>query len=113
MQGRRMFFVLSIMALAACAYAAPAQEKSPWDGVWTGTLGGSSKIAMTIAGNQVTAYLYRGAQIPVSYNKVAGDSVSFGDRDNYSVSIKRIGEGHAKATYHGRHGDIAASLTRQ
>jgi hypothetical protein len=112
MTGRILGFVAAMLALTVCVHAAPAGEKSVWDGVWTGNFGNGSKISVTVADNKVTNYSYRGAPLKVSYNRIADGALSFGDRENYTMSLKRTGDGAAKATYFGRHGVIAASLSK-
>lgn len=113
MLGRRVGPFLTMFAFAVCADPAFAIEKYGWNGVWTGLLGDTSKISVTIADNKVTNYSYRGAHLNVSYNKIADDTLSFGDGANYAMSLKKTGDGTAKATYHGRHGFVAAALTKQ
>jgi hypothetical protein len=104
---------LGVIALLLAAGPTSAAEKSPWNGVWTGTLGKSSKISVTIAGDKVMAYAYRGARLGVSYSKPGAETFAFGDGANYSMILKRIGDGSAKATYHGRHGFVVATMTKQ
>jgi hypothetical protein len=100
-------------ALVAATSSATAAQKSLWNGVWIGTLGDSSKISVTIADDKVTDYSYRGAQLGVAYSKPGGSTFAFGDGANYSMLLKRAGDGAIKATYHGRHGFVAATLTKQ
>jgi hypothetical protein len=110
MIGRRLSFIVAMVALAS---SAPASENLAWNGVWTGTFGNASKISVTIAGKKVTNYSYRGARLDVSYNDFADDTLSFGDGNNYAMSLKRTGADTANATYHGRHGFAVAPLKRQ
>jgi hypothetical protein len=56
MTGRILGFVAAMLALTVCVHAAPAAEKSVWDGVWTGNFGNGSKISVTVADNKVTNY---------------------------------------------------------
>jgi hypothetical protein len=112
MTGRFLGFVAVMLALSVSVHAAPVAKKSVWDGVWTGTFGNGSKISVTVADNKVTNYLYRGAPLKVSYNNIADGALSFGDRDNYRMSLRKTGDGAAKVTYYGRHGVIAASLSK-
>jgi hypothetical protein len=104
---------LGLLSLIAIAGSARAAEKSPWNGVWIGTLGNSSQISVTIADDKVTAYSYRGAKLDVAYSKPGADTFAFGDGSNYSMFLKRTGDAAAKATYHGRHGFAAANLAKQ
>lgn len=105
--------ILGLCAVLLAAGPTFAAEQSPWNGVWVGNLGKSAKISVTIAGDKVTAYAYRGANLGVSYSKPGAETFAFGDGANYSVVLKRIGDGSAKATYHGRHGFVVASMTKQ
>jgi hypothetical protein len=113
MLGRRTLQVVGIIALCVSSYPAAASDASPWNGVWTGTFGKSSKISVTIADNKATGYSYRGAKLDVAYSKAGKDTFSFGDAANYSMLLKRTSDGAVRATYHGRHGFIAADLVRQ
>ena len=106
-------YALSAIALLAVANQAQAAEASPWNGVWVGALGNSSKISVTIVDNKAVDYSYRGANLAVAYSKISFDTFSFGDGVNYSMLLKRTDDRQAKATYHGRHGLIAASLVKQ
>lgn len=113
MIGRRVRGILGVTAFLTVAYSASAAEKSPWNGIWVGTLGNSSKISVTIADNKVTSYSYRGANLGVAYSKPSTDTFAFGDGANYSMQLKRTGDGAAKATYYGRHGLVVANMTKQ
>ncbi len=113
MIGRRARVILGLVALLAAADAAPAAEKSPWNGIWVGTLGSSSKISVTISNDKVAAYSYRGANVGIAYSKPGVDTFTFGDGANYSMLLKRTADGAAKATYHGRHGFVVAKMTKQ
>src|SRR5579872_1965674 len=75
-----------------------------WNGVWAGTLGKSAKISVIVADNKVKSYRYDGALLGITYNIVNDGTLSFGDGRNYSMTLKRAGEGAAKGTYHGHHG---------
>src|SRR5262245_56543979 len=113
MIGRLKGGALGLFVLLTAVDAVPAAEKSPWNGIWVGTLGNSSKISVTIADDKVTAYSYRGANIGVAYSKPDANTFTFGDGANYSMLLKRTGDGAAKATYHGRHGFVVAKMTKQ
>jgi hypothetical protein len=104
---------LAAIALLAVANQAQAAGASPWNGVWVGALSKSSKISVTIVDNKAVDYSYRGADLPVAYSKVGANTFSFGDGVNYSMLLKRTDDHQAIATYHGRHGLIAANLVKQ
>jgi hypothetical protein len=109
----RALLTLSAFALVATAGVADSAEKSPWDGVWIGSFGASAPISVTVSHDQVTAYLYRGATLPISYSRVSPGVVKFGDGENYGVSLTRVGAEAVKAVYHGRNGYASAMLKRQ
>jgi hypothetical protein len=113
MFGRRAFAVAATLIVAVLASSANSAEKSDWDGVWLGDFGNNSGISITVAHDRVTKYSYRGQPLDVAYNKLADDTLSFGDGYNYAMSLKRTGGNTAKATYHGHHGFVTASLKRQ
>jgi hypothetical protein len=109
---RLSLIAFPIAALAAAGATRAAGERS-WDGAWTGSLRNISPISVTIEGDKVVSYAVKGARLPIAYGKVAPGSVSFGDRDNYSMTLTRTGEATALARYHGRMGFATATLTRQ
>jgi hypothetical protein len=113
MFGRRVFAVAATLTVAVLASSAYSAEKTDWNGVWIGDFGNNSRISVTVLDNRVTKYSYRGQPLDVGYNKLADDTLSFGDGYNYAMSLKRTGGNTAKATYHGRHGFVTASLKRQ
>ena len=106
-------YALGSIALLVLANPAKAVDASPWNGVWIGAVGNSSKISVTIVDNKAVDYSYRGANLPVAYSNVSADTFSFGDGVNYSMLLKRTDDHKAKATYRGRHGVIASSLIKQ
>ncbi len=94
---RRFSLIAFPIAALATAGATRAADERPWDGAWTGSLRNISPISVTIEGDKVVSYAVKGAPIPIAYDKVAPNSVSFGDRDNY----------------HGRMGYATTTLTKQ
>jgi hypothetical protein len=107
------FLALSAFALLAATSAAHSEEKSPWDGVWIGSFGSRAPISITISHDKVATYVYRGATLPIAYSRIGAGVVKFGDRQNYAVSLSRVGADAAKAVYHGRNGYASATLKRQ
>jgi len=109
---RRLLAIVPVMFLVSASGAGAAENWS-WDGVWKGMLGKSSAISITIKKDKVVTYAFRGAPIAVAYSKLTPDSVSFGDREHYNVTLKKTGEASAEAVYHGRLSDVSAALARQ
>jgi hypothetical protein len=111
----RRFLMFGILpALLISAPAAQAQNASPWDGTWKGTMGriAPSDIAITIAQGKVVSYTVRGAPYDIQYSKLTAATVSFGDRDNYFMKLKKTSDTTAMAKVHGRLGSGVASLTK-
>jgi hypothetical protein len=109
--GRRLLLIAVPLALLASA-AAHAQSQGAWDGAWTGLLGNTAPIAVTIANDKVVSYTIKGAPHDIQYNKVTPTTVSFGDRDHYFMKLTRTGDATASASVHGRQGYASAALTR-
>src|ERR1700742_4713707 len=110
--GRR--FVFAIVTVAALSPAA-AQAGSPWDGAWAGLLNKTEPVTVMISGGKVVSYAIRGGQpFPIGYSKVTLKAVSFGDSENYAVTITKLGgvtdSGFVHTTMMG---DGSATLTRQ
>jgi hypothetical protein len=114
MRTRRVLFSAPLwLILASGGYAQSAWK---WDGTWTGMLQNRASVispmAITIAKGKVVNFSLRGAPFDIQYSKVTSDDVQFGDRDHYSVRLKRTSDGVA-ATLWGRSGSEMASLAKQ
>jgi hypothetical protein len=109
---RRAFSFAVSIALLGVASAAQAATKSAWDGTWVGSWGGQADASITISGNKVVRYLYRGQSTPVGASKVTQTTVTFGA--GYTVTITRLTDTTASAQFHSASlGDAAADLTKQ
>ena len=113
---RRLFVLTGVLScILARGALAGQQEGAPvWDGTWVGDFGRSPAwpISITIVDGKVASYLAKGAPFNIQYSEVTQKKVSFGDRDNYSMILKRTSAATASARVHGRHGDGFASLIR-
>jgi hypothetical protein len=114
MTTRRVLFSVPLwLILASGGYA---QTASKWDGTWTGMLQNRasviSPISITISKDKVVNFSLRGAPYDIRYSNVTSNDVQFGDRDHYSVRLKRTSGGVA-ATLSGRSGSEMASLAKQ
>jgi hypothetical protein len=111
--GRRFLLVAVPLAFLVPADGSWAQEKSAWNGIWTGLLGNTSPIAVTIVDDKVVSYTIRGAAFDIQYSQVTPTKVSFGDRDHYFMKLTKTGDTTASARVHGRLGYGSASLAKQ
>jgi hypothetical protein len=111
--GRRLLLIAVPLAFLNPAGVSWAQEKSAWDGTWTGLLRNTAPIAVTIAGDKVVSYTIQGAAFDIQYSEVTPTKVSFGDRDHYFMKLTRTGDATASAIVHGRLGYGLASLAKQ
>jgi hypothetical protein len=111
--GRRFLLIAVPFAFLVPADASLAQEKSAWNGTWTGLLGNTSPIAVTIADDKVVSYTIRGAAFDIQYSQVTPTKVSFGDRDHYFMKLTKTGDTTASARVHGRLGYGSAALAKQ
>jgi hypothetical protein len=112
--GRRFYLVVVLLA-AFSPVAAHAGPNASWDGTWVGMLNNAEPVSVTIAGGKVIGYAIRGGQpFGIGYSKITLSTVSFGDNDNYSVKITKIGAAKASGVAHTTMmGDGSATLTRQ
>jgi hypothetical protein len=108
---RRFFFAATALAIIITADSSGAAPKFSWDGTWNGAWGGTASTSITVAGNKVVRYTYKGNPVPVGASKVSGNTVSFGT--TYKVTMTRISDTSASAQYHGPQGDAAGDLTKQ
>ena len=111
----RQFLALAV-PLAVLAGAAPSQAGSnqTWDGTWSGLLNNSEPVSVTISGGKVVGYAIRGGEpFGIGYSKVTLTSVSFGDHDNYSVTITKTGARSATGKAQSPLGTGSASLIKQ
>jgi hypothetical protein len=111
--GRRFFLIAVPLAFLVPIATASAQEKSAWNGTWTGLLRNTAPIAVTIAGDKVVSYTIQGAPFDIQYSEVTAAKVSFGDRDHYFMKLTKTGDTTASAIVHGRLGYGLASLAKQ
>jgi hypothetical protein len=112
---RRALLNMSLL-LAVSASTASAQTRGPWDGVWTGLLRNNAgvvlPISITIGKDKVLSFTLQGEPFAVQYSRISAGEALFGDRNNYSVELKKTGAG-VEAWLRGRHGYEVASLARQ
>jgi hypothetical protein len=111
--GRRFLLIAVPLAFLNPAGVSWAQEKSAWEGTWTGLLRNTAPIAVTIAGDKVVSYTIQGAAFDIQYSEVTPTKVSFGDRDHYFMKLTKTGDTTAAAIVHGRLGYGLASLAKQ
>jgi hypothetical protein len=113
--GRRFLLITALPALLTSAQAVWAQAAWSWDGTWTGTLGKVHPWPMSvmITDGKVVSYTLKSTPFDIQYSKVGPTTFSFGDRDNYSVKLKKTGDATASARVHGRIGYGTAILTKQ
>jgi|ERR1700722_18211953 hypothetical protein len=101
---RRLIFTTMLLGLVVPAAASRAAADGSWDGAWRGSLQHLSDLALTVANDKVVSYTIGGAPVAVSYTKVTPTSLSFGDRDHFSMKLTRTSDTTASASAHGRNG---------
>ena len=111
----RALETLSIaVSLALLVPSASLAGSASWDGTWSGMLNKSEPVSVTIAGGKVVGYAIRGGEpFGIGYSKVTLTSVSFGDHDNYSVTITKTGARSATGKAQSPLGTGSASLIKQ
>jgi hypothetical protein len=112
---RRILLIAFLPMLLLQGRVADAQNQSSWDGAWTGVMGkvDPSPISILIAKDKVVGYTVRGAPFDIQYSRVTPTSVSFGDREHYSMKLKKTSDATASGQVHGRIGYGAVSLSKQ
>src|ERR1700738_891208 len=95
---RRALLIAAPLTFLA-AGALNAAPKSSWEGTWTGMWEGQYDTSITITGNMLVKYTYRGYSVPFTRARVTPDLVSFGRE--YSVTVTKTSETTASAKYHG------------
>ncbi len=112
--GRSLLLAAILPAFLVSAQPTLGAEASPWDGAWNGTLGKANPwpISVTISNGKVVSFSEKGAPFHVRYTQITPTTVSFGDRNHYSMRLTRTGEATASARVYGRHGYETGSLTK-
>ena len=106
---RRALFIALPIVLLVTAGASQAASKSAWDGTWVGSWGGQADASVTIVGNKVVRYVYKGQSVSVGANKVTSNNCHFGA--GYAVTITKLTDTTASAQYHSASmGDASADL---
>ena len=114
MMGRQLLAFAVPLALLATAAPSQAGSDKSWDGTWAGLLNNSEPVSVTISDGKVVGYAIRGGEpFGIGYNKVTLTSVSFGDHDNYTVTITKTGTESATGTAQSPLGTGSASLIKQ
>ena len=79
-------------------------------GTWVGRWGGEGAISVTIVGNRVVEYKYRGKPVPVGNSEDAGDGIRFGT-SVYSIVLEQVSPDRLSARYKGAKGVATTELT--
>jgi hypothetical protein len=113
MIGRRFLLVAVPLALVVSLTASRATPNGAWDGAWTGSFEHVSSLSLIIANGKVVSYSVAGAPVAVRYTTTTPTTLSFGDRDHFSVTLTRTGDARASAKAHGRNGFGSGVFIRQ
>jgi hypothetical protein len=108
----RLVLTAASLGSLSLVVASAASASASWDGTWTGTLY-NRPVSVSISDGKVISYTIGGSAYDVQYSRVTLRGVSFGDRDNYAVSLVRTGDDTASEMVHGRNGYRNAALTKQ
>lgn len=111
--GRRVLLVAVPLALVVTLAASRATPNGLWDGAWTGSLEHVSALSLKIADDKVVSYAIAGAPVAVVYTKATPTTLSFGDRDHFSVTLTRTSATTASAKAHGREGFGSGVFVKQ
>lgn len=111
---RPPFWLLAAAMIATLSSTALAASRSGWDGTWSGVWGGKATetTSVTIAGNRVVSYTYKGVSHPVAASKVTARKIMYEDQGN-TVTLTKKSETTAGAALHSQQGDATAILTRE
>ncbi len=107
-----------MLLLPAAALLLPLQaraQRAGWDGTWVGTTAKGGSVAVTIAGDSATQYVFRGEDVPVNQSGGNGKSFQLDVGSGHgTVRLTMSGQTKAKYSYKGPDGGTAsATLVRQ
>jgi len=111
---RPVRWLLTALIMSVLCAPASAASRSGWDGTWSGVWGGkaSETTSITVAGDRVVSYSYKGVSHPVASSNVSPKQITYEDQGN-TVTLTKKSETTADAALHGQEGDATAELTRQ
>lgn len=110
---------LSALALAPMLLALPqlarADNDASWNGTWTGSQGKRSvwPVSISIADGKVVNYTLKGVSFPVGFSEVTSTKISFGDHDNYMITLRKTGDRTASGQARGRKGEGPVSIIKE
>jgi len=103
---RPVRWLLTALIMSVLCAPASAASRSGWDGTWSET------TSITVAGDRVVSYSYKGVSHPVASSNVSPKQITYEDQGN-TVTLTKKSETTADAALHGQEGDATAELTRQ
>lgn len=111
---RRFIAVALVGTFGSLPLAASAQTAG-WDGTWLGTTAKGGSVAVTIAGDTATRYVFRGEDVPVNQSGGSGKSFQLDVGSGHgAVKLMMMGKTKARYSYQGPDGGTAsATLVRQ
>jgi hypothetical protein len=103
---------ISVLMIAATAIlSASAAYAGDLDGTWTGKWGGETSAKVSVSGDKVTSYYFKGTPQKVGPTKASKTSLSFGS--GYTVKVTLTGRNTAHASYRSDKGSAEAELVRR
>ncbi len=106
--------VLAGFVTLATTFASSGAMAQAMNGTWTGTTERGGSIQITVAGNQVQSYVFRGQNVPVHNARISGNGLSFTAGNIGTVTVSGAKGKTATYSYSDTQGGNArATLTRQ
>lgn len=71
---------------------ASAQQKSGWDGTWSGTTERGGTVTLVVSGNKTVQYVFRGTPVVIKSSKATGSALTMTvGQLNGQVTLQRKG----------------------
>jgi hypothetical protein len=105
-----MKFSVLLVAVSAIVSASTAFA-GDLDGTWTGKWGGEASAKVSVSGDKVTSYYFKGDPQKVGSTKASKTALSFGS--GYTVKLTLTGKNTAHASYRSDRGSAEAELVRK
>lgn len=100
------------LPIATLLFPIQAQaQQAGWDGTWVGTTAKGGSIAITIAGESATQYVFRGEDVPVNQSGGKGKSFQLNVGAGHgTVRLTMSGKAKARYSYQGADGGTASAM---
>ena len=111
----KRFLTIAFFGATVAVVSPVLAQTAGWDGTWVGTTAKGGSVAITIAGDSASQYVFRGEDVPVNQSGGSGKTFKLDVGAGHgTVDLMMMGKTKAKYSYHGADGGTAsATLMRQ